>query len=333
MQKVEISWKTIVFAVFFILLIIFIWNIKDIVFSLFIAFIIMSALKPYVVFFEKRKVPRILATLLVYLFFVVGLFYLLFLILPPLIGESTLLFRSLPSIIQKAVPNPIDYFNFQSLFQYIPNIANQFFTVLGGVLSNAFFLLTTLFFGFYFLLEEDVVKKMLTTFLDPKDVRVKRTLEIFNLAEKRLNYWFWGEITLMTAVGVMTFIGLSLISMKFALALAVLAGLLEIVPNLGPILSAIPAILIGFSTSNLLGVSALVLYFIVQQLENNILVPIVMKKVVGMNPIITLLALLIGGRIGGITGALLAIPVTLFLETALIEITGAKPLTSAENPR
>lgn len=333
LAKIEISWKTIVFTVFFLLLLNFIWIIRDIVFSLFIAFIIMSALKPYVSFLERRKIPRIIATTFIYLVFVVGLFYTLFLILPPLIGESTLLFRDLPAIIQRANPKLTGYVNFQAISQFVPNIANQFFDIIKSLLSNAFFLITTLFFGFYFLLEENVIKKLLATFFEPEENQVTKTLEIFSRAEKRLNSWFWGEITLMTAVGLMTFIGLNLINMKFALALAVLAGLLEIVPNIGPILSAVPAILIGFSHSYLLGVSNLALYFIVQQIENNLIVPIVMKKVVGLNPIITLLALLIGGRIGGITGALLAIPITLFLETFLIVVAASRLPKTAVNSR
>ena len=135
----------------------------------------------------------------------------------------------------------------------------------------------------------------------------------------------------MTVVGLLTYVGLNLIGIRYALALAVLAGLLEAVPNLGPTLSSVPAILLGFATSPVMGFAAIALYFIVQQLENNIIVPVVMKKAVGLNPIITLLALLIGGKMGGVLGILLAIPITVFLETVLIEVVNA-PKT-AENPR
>ena len=122
-----------------------------------------------------------------------------------------------------------------------------------------------------------------------------------------------------------------MIGIRYSLALAVLAGLLEAVPNLGPTISSIPAILLGFAVSPVMGVTALALYFIIQQLENNLIVPVVMKKAVGLNPIITLIALLIGGKIGGVLGVLLAIPITVFLETVLIEIINApKP---AENSR
>ena len=135
-----------------------------------------------------------------------------------------------------------------------------------------------------------------------------------------MSNWFWGEITLMLIVGVLTYLGMSLIGIKYVLALAVLAGILEVIPNLGPTLAAIPAMLIGFSQSIFLGLAALAVSFIVQQLENNFIVPLVMKKATGLNPIITLVALIVGGRVGGVLGVVLAIPATLFLEVLLIEL-------------
>ena len=327
--KIEISSRTIIFAVLFVLLLRFLWLIQDVIFSLFIAFIIMSALKPYVSFLEKNKTPRFISAFFVYAIFLTFFFSILFLALPPLIIESTLLFRTLPSILDRLAPNTMSLLNLDSVFQYLPNIANQFFNIVTGIFSNTVFFISTLFFSFYFLLEENVIRKIISRFFSEEKSRT--ALVVFDKAEKRLNAWFWGEITLMTLVGLLTFIGLNLIGIRYALALAVLAGLLEAIPNLGPTISSIPAILLGFAVSPVMGVTALALYFIIQQLENNLIVPVVMKKAVGLNPIITLIALLIGGKIGGVLGVLLAIPITVFLETVLIEIINApKP---AENSR
>ena len=327
--KIEISSRTIIFTVLFLLLLKFLWMIQDVIFSLFIAFIIMSALKPYVTFLEKNKIPRFIAAFFVYAVFLTFFFSILFLVLPPLIIESTLLFRTLPSILERFAPNTMALLNLDSVFQYLPNIADQFFNIVTGIFSNTVFFISTLFFSFYFLLEENVIRKIVSRFFSEE--KSKTALTVFDKAEKRLNSWFWGEITLMTLVGLLTFIGLNLIGIRYALALAVLAGLLEAIPNLGPTISSIPAILLGFAVSPVMGVTALALYFIIQQLENNLIVPVVMKKAVGLNPIITLIALLIGGKIGGVLGVLLAIPITVFLETVLIEIINApKP---AENSR
>ncbi|OGK22165.1 hypothetical protein A3C98_01180 [Candidatus Roizmanbacteria bacterium RIFCSPHIGHO2_02_FULL_37_15] len=328
-NTIEISSRTIVFTVFFLLLLKFLWLVQDIIFSFFIAFIIMSALKPYVSFLERYRIPRFLAAFLVYLIFLTFFFSIIFLIVPPLLTESTLLFRVLPSILERFAPNAMSLLNLDSVFQYLPDIASQFFDIVKGIFSNAVFFISTLFFAFYLLLEENVIRKIIARFFSEE--KAKTATVVIDKAEKRLNAWFWGEITLMTVVGLLTYVGLNLIGIRYALALAVLAGLLEAVPNLGPTLSSVPAILLGFATSPVMGFAAIALYFIVQQLENNIIVPVVMKKAVGLNPIITLLALLIGGKMGGVLGILLAIPITVFLETVLIEVVNA-PKT-AENPR
>ena len=328
-SKIEISWKTIVFTIFFLLFLKFVWIMRDLFFSLFIAFILMSSLKPYVVFLVRKGTPRLLAVSAVFATFLILFFFLLFIVLPPLIYESALLVRALPDIIESISPQVMTLLNLESLFQYIPNVANQFFEIIKGIFSNALFLISTLFFGFYFLLEENIARKLLHRFLTP--AQSQQTLLILDRAEKRLNGWFWGEIALMTVVGVITFIGLNLIGIKYSLALAVVAGLLEAIPNFGPVFSAVPAALIGFSHSPLLGLTVIALYFIVQQVENNLLVPIVMSKAVGLNPIVTLIALIIGGKIGGVLGLLLSIPVTVFIETILLEV--VKPKKIAENLR
>jgi predicted PurR-regulated permease PerM len=134
-----------------------------------------------------------------------------------------------------------------------------------------------------------------------------------------MSSWFWGEVILMIVVGTLTYVGLNIIGMKYTLALSVLAGLLEVIPSLGPITSSIPAILIGLSYSPVIGLYCVVLYIVVQQLENNLIVPIIMKKVTGLHPIITLIAMVIGGKLAGVMGVLLAVPTTMFIETILIE--------------
>ena len=125
---------------------------------------------------------------------------------------------------------------------------------------------------------------------------------------------------LMTSIGLLTYIGLSILGVPFALSLAFLAGLLEIVPIIGPIMSAIPAFIVASSASSFLGLGTLVLYLIIQQLENNLIVPYIMNKAVGIHPITTLIALSIGGTLGGILGAILAVPVALIIELSLIHI-------------
>lgn len=316
-QKIEISSKTIIFTIGFILLLGVIWLIKDLIFSLFIAFIIAGALRQPVDFLEKRRIPRVLASFVIYLLFLFAIVNLFALVIPPLLKEISFLFKNLPEIIKTALPQISSYVDLSTLTQNLPNLANDVINLIKGIFSNAVFVTSTLFFGFYLLLEKDFIENVLVNFFD--EAEAKKIAHIVNQGQKRAGNWFWGEVVLMTAVGALTYIGLTIIGMKYALALAVLAGLLEVVPTLGPIISAIPAVLIGFSSSYVLGLSNIALYFIVQQLENNLLVPLVMKKIVGVHPIITLMALIIGGKLAGVLGVLLAVPTTIFIETVLIE--------------
>lgn len=316
--RIEISSKTIIFTVFFLIFLKFIWEVKDLIFSLLIAFIVMSATRPAVAFLEKRKIPRAISSVVIFItsFFLLG--WTLSALLPPLLTETIQLLKQLPSILYGINPSLYYYFNFNSFTQYLPDLTNQAIKIIGGAFSNAVFFLSTLFFSFYFINDENFIKKLLMKFFD--ESKALKVAQIFDQTEKRLSTWFWGELILMTIVGVLIFIGLNLIGIRRALPLAVIAGLLEIVPNIGPITSTIPAIIIAASQSYFLILPAIALFFIVQQLENHLIVPLVMKKAVGLHPIVTLMALIIGGKIGGVLGVLLAVPIALFLETVIIGI-------------
>ncbi|NTU72999.1 AI-2E family transporter [Candidatus Roizmanbacteria bacterium] len=316
-QKIEISARTIIFTVFFLLALYFVWVVRDLLYSLFIAFIIMSALKPAVELLERKRVPHMIATLGVYMLFVLTFSFLVSLIVPPIILETGNLIKNFPAIVQVLSPSVSRFIDISSLTQYVPNVTNQLLQIASGLFSNTLFIISTLFFGYYFLAEKNIFEKLVSHFLD--EHHAQKAVRIFERAEKRMSSWFWGEITLMTVVGALTFIGLTLIGMKYPLPLAVLAGLFEVLPNIGPIISALPAVIIGFSQSYIYGFSTIGLYFLVQQLENNLIVPIVMKRAVGLNPIITLIALVVGGRLGGVVGVLLAIPAYLFIEAVIIE--------------
>jgi predicted PurR-regulated permease PerM len=316
-HKIEISSKTIIFTVGFILLLAIIWLIKDLIFSLFIAFIIAGALKPSVSFLERFKIPRAIASFIIYFLFISIIYGIFALIIPPLLSEMIFLFKNLPEIIKSILPKSNLIINFDFLTQNVPGIANQTLNFVRSIFSNIIFVTSTLFFGFYFLLEKNIERILLGNFFE--EIEIKRIELISQRAQKRMSSWFWGEVILMIVVGTLTYVGLNIIGMKYTLALSVLAGLLEVIPSLGPITSSIPAILIGLSYSPVIGLYCVVLYIVVQQLENNLIVPIIMKKVTGLHPIITLIAMVIGGKLAGVMGVLLAVPTTMFIETILIE--------------
>lgn len=316
--KIDISYKTIIFTVLFLISLKFAWVLRDLFFSLLIAFIVMSALKPPVAFLEKKKIPKLLSSFIILFFFISIIIYFFASIIPMLVVEINSLVRQLPLMVDKLNPSFSQYLSLDSFNQYLPDLTNKLFSFISSLFSNIVFVISTVFFSFYFIIEESFLKKFFVKFFKEKDVN--RVVDIFEKIEKRMSAWFWGEMTLMFVVGVMTFIGLNLIGIKYAVSLAILAGLFEAIPNLGPALSAVPAFLVAVTQSYFLGFSVIALYFIVQQFENNLIVPIIMKKAVGLNPIITLIALIVGGKFGGILGIILAIPLTLFVEVIVLEL-------------
>ncbi|MCA9371842.1 AI-2E family transporter [Candidatus Woesebacteria bacterium] len=314
--SVSINTRTILYFIFLPLGLYALWSIKDILYSILIGFIFMSALRPAVEVMTKRGVPKKVASVIIYVCFVAVLILLVSLIFPPIIQETTSLIISLPVYITELYPNlSVDAFS-----QYLPTATNNIVGVIGSIFSNTFFLVSTLFFAFYFLLDDALIETVACRFLNNKQLAV--FVGALKKAEKRMSSWFWGQISLMFFVGILTYIGLVLLGTRYALPLAVLAGLLEVVPNIGPLVSAIPAILIAFTSSYLSGFSVLALYIFVQQLENNIIVPVIMRRAVGLHPIVTLITLLVGGRIGGVIGIILSIPIFLFIETFFQEYRG-----------
>jgi len=138
--------------------------------------------------------------------------------------------------------------------------------------------------------------------------------------EHHLGGWIRAQLILMSLIGVLVYLGLTILGIEFALPLAILAGLLEIIPNFGPTMAAVPAILMGFAISPLTGIAVGALYFLIQQLENSLIVPQVMKRTVGFNPVVTIIALMIGFKLGGAFGAVLAIPFGLMIKAIIFEL-------------
>ncbi len=315
---VEISARTIVFTVLFILFVYFIGLIRDILFSIFIAFIFRSALLPIVLRLKRWHFPQTFAAVVVFFSFIAVFAGFLLFVFPPLVIETSNFLRTIPDYLELIFPGQNYEFNLDSSLNLLPNVTSSVFTLIGSLFSNTFFIIMTLFLSLYFLIQENFVRDLLINFVS--DDQVVWIVEITKKVERRLAAWLWGELFLMLVIGVFTYIGLRLLGVKYALSLAVLAGLLEVVPNVGPVLSLIPAFLISLSTSYLQAVSVAALYFVIQQLENTLIVPLVMKKAVGINPIVTLIGLVIGGRLGGILGIVLSIPAILFLETIIVEV-------------
>jgi len=308
--KIEISHRTIIFTLVLVAVVWLVLEIRDILFLLFISFILMSSLRPLVEGLEKFRIPRILSILLLYGLVFGGLGAVIASMVPSLASQSGKLLAQFPDFLSRVFPYVSS--DIRSLTQQIAPVGENLVRVTVGLFSNLLAMLTVMTFTFYFLLERRNVAEFLTALLG--NTMGEQVFGVLMQIEKRLGSWVLGQLFLMVFIGLLVYGGLFFLRVEYALPLAILAGLLEIVPTIGPTVSAIPAILVAFGSSPVLALSVLALYIIVQQIENNLVVPIVMKQSVGLPPVLTILALMIGGRFGGIAGAVLAVPILLTLQ-------------------
>ncbi len=314
-QKVEISVKTILIGIGTLLLLKFAWDMKDLLLSLFIAYIAMSAAKQPVEALTKKGFSRGVAVLLVFLSFFIGMGLIFSLIVPPFVTEMTLFIKHFPRIVESVRKTlPVNLGSF-SITQYIPNVTNNFFVVIRSLFSNAAFFVSTVFFSIYLTLDSKITTSLFSRFVS--SAQLERIVKIETKIERRLGQWLLGELFLMSIIGVTTYIGLLLLGVKYALPLGIIAALLEAVPNVGPTIAAIPAFFVGFSQYPLLGLFTIIMAIGIQQFENHIVVPMVMRRVIGLHPILTLIVLVVGGKYGGVMGILFAIPLALVVETII----------------
>jgi len=317
-RKVEISHKTVIFSVFFLLFLWFLYFIRDIILELFVALLLTTILQPLVDKLSKIRIPRGISVILSYLL-VFGIFGgIIALIVPPLVEQTANFVAALPGYLSNiGVARNISQDVVNEFLVRLGSLPGEVIKFTFSVFSNLLAVLTVLVFAFYMLLAREKLEDSLGFFFGEEK---KRDIgKLIDTLEKRLGGWARGELSLMFLVGLATFIGLSLIGIPFALPLSILAGILEIIPYLGPVIAAIPSVLIGFGISPLAGFGVAVLAFLIQQLENYILVPKVMEKSVGVSPIITLVALAIGARIAGVTGMIISIPSVITLQVLVKE--------------
>ena len=316
LPKIEISIKTILIGVGILIFLKFAWDIRDILLSLFIAIVVMSAAKQPVEALSKKGLNRGVAVFLVFLSFFATIGLIFAWIMPPFVYEMGLFINHLPRILEsvkKSLPINTGSLSLFQYTQYIPSVTNNFIGVIGSVFSNAAFFLSTVFISVYLTLDPNIINTFFSRYLSTQ--QLEKIQKIESRIEKRLGMWLLGELFLMSIIGITTYVGLLLLGVRYALPLSIIAGLLEAIPNIGPTIAAIPAFFVGYSQSPILGLFTIIMAVGIQQFENHLIVPLVMKKVVGLHPILTLLVLVIGGRYAGIVGMLFVIPLALVVET------------------
>jgi len=312
-QKIEISYRTIVFTVLFLIGLAVLWQLRGLILMIYLCFLFMEALNPAVLWFQKIKIPRVVAILIVYILILAAISFSLAGVIPALVEQSTNLIRSLPKTLDSVSILGLDPVNFSSQLKILENLPGNIASTAVAIFSNIISMFVFFVITFYLLLEKQNFRHYLLNLFGSKNQ--KKSVMISDQIEKRLGSWVSAELLLMLIIGVLSYLGYLVIGLNYAVPLAIIAGLLEMVPNIGPTVTSLLAGLVGLTISPLTGLLAIIWGIIVQQLENNFIVPKIMKETVGLNPLVTILLIAVGAKLGGIVGAVISVPTYLALET------------------
>ena len=339
---IEVSTSSIIKFVAIILAVAFIYILKDVFIVLLFAIIIASAISPFANWLDSKKFPRLLGVLILYLIVFGLVIFVLSLVIPSISDDLAQLNSALPNIVtnlstslenvQKGSPQYLDFISeIQNLLDSFSNYLQQssqsvislVVNIFGGLLSFVAILVASFYLSVMKEGLEGFIESVVPSKYEPYIIDLWRRSEI------KVGRWMQGQLLLAMIVGLVVYIGLSLMGIKFALILGLLALAFEIVPVVGPVLASIPAVFLAFLQDPGLGFWVIVFYVVVQQFENNVLVPVVLGKTVGLNPVVVIIALLVGGNLAGISGMLISVPIATIIVEMIDDLAkqkGAKKL-------
>lgn len=302
---IDVSIASIFWILFALAAVFSIVKLLDIIALVFTAILITLSICPLVDWLEKRKIKRGLSAIVILLTFFGFIITMAVTVATPLYNQTEQFIQKLPALVDMVSPIKFDLNSFSSQITQVPN---QVFKIAIGTFSGFITVFAVIVLSYYMTQE---MHKLRDYFLFWSPEKGDKYNAIAEKLEVEIGHWIRGEVLLMLIVGVLSYIGYVIVGLPYAVALGVIAGLLELVPNVGPTIATIPAVLVGFSISPAHGFGALAVSVIVQQLENNLIVPKIMQKTTGLNPIVTLLAIMIGLKLGGPLLAVLSLPVVL----------------------
>ncbi|MEK7165038.1 MAG: AI-2E family transporter [Patescibacteria group bacterium] len=324
---IHISSMSIIKLLAVFLLLTFIYLVWDIVVLLFVSLLFAASLSPAIDWLEEKKIPRAGALLFIYITALLLLSLVVVLIVPPIAEQVQQLAFNFPIYYQKitqglgnlrlqtdvigALQDNLTSVG-QTLSSYTGSVIGTVSSLFGGIVT----FVTVLVLTFYFAVKKDGLKHFVQSITPVK--YQKYSVNMFLRIQDKLGLWLRGQLLLSGIIFLVTLVGLLILDVKYALVLALIAGIAEAIPFVGPFIGAVPAVFLAFLQSPIKGLFVLILYIVIQQLENNVIVPKVMQKAVGLNPIVVMVAILLGAKLAGVLGALLAIPVA----TALMVVAG-----------
>jgi predicted PurR-regulated permease PerM len=338
--KIDINFLTVVKIIAAGAFCFLLYSVFNTILIVFVSIILASSIKPLVKKAIQYKIPKSIATMFIVFGFLGFLVTALYLGVQPLFREVGGFVNNFPVLLDNISKN----YNIQipdrekltelarnyagSITGQVGSASGEILKIGSGVVTIMLSTLGLLALTFYQIAEEDKVKNFIASFFIKKD-KVKNIIE---RSESKLGSWFRGQLSLMVFIGIFTYIVLLILGqfdptiLKFALPLAVIAGVLEIVPVVGPTLALIPALIVGASVSWVYLIIVLIAYIVIQQIESNIVIPRVMNKAVGIDPMIVIIGIMIGNALMGALGSLLSVPIMAVLSVLYEEWKSTHPL-------
>ncbi len=321
-QHFSVSTWTMIRLVLIILGLGALYLVWDIVMALFFAVIVASAMEPAIEWLKVRGVPRILGVVMIYLVIAFALFLLIYFIFPLLLEDIQSFAATYPLLeaqvragLTQAGDLPLISFfaaNFGDFLSIpltrIGGLSSGIATVVSAAFGGIFSFLLVFIFSFYLAAQERGIESFLRLVTPLR--QEPYVVDLWERSQKKLGRWLRTQMLLGAIVGILIFFGLLMLGVPHAFFFALITAVFEIIPVVGPILAAVPAVAAAFLASPLLGVLVIALYIVVQQIESHVIVPVVMRKTIGLSPLVVVLALLAGAKLGGVFGILLAVPVT-----------------------
>lgn len=310
----------VIFALFLVAAFLLVVEARLLLFIFFFGFVIMSAFSSSVDFFTGRGLPKFLAISLVYLPIVGVLALAAAYIIPGMISQLGSLGQNFPEITNNLF-SPGFGFDLRSyLTSLIDNLSGQVVTFFGNAVHAVWVGVAILVVSIYMLASRGWIYDQLTTLLPIS--RKSKMAETWYAVEQKLGRWVRGQLLLSVFVGGLTWIFLLSIGFKFAAGLALIAALLEFIPFLGPIIAAVPAVLIALNDSFTQAIVVTLGYVAIQQIEGNLLHPNIMRKAVNLHPLVIIAAVILGGELWGVWGVLIAVPLATAVKVFLTHTTG-----------
>jgi predicted PurR-regulated permease PerM len=311
----DVSWGTIFKFFLAVLILYFVYLTRDILILFIFALIISVLFNPAIDFLIKRKIPRVLAVVLIYfaIFGIVGL--LIYSIASAFVFEIQNFSDSFHGYFDKISPFLQnvggsafgDFGTFTKATQdWLTKASSNILSAVGAIFGSIFSTFTIFSLAIFLSLEEKAVEKTLLL-LFPRKYEV-HALNVWQRVQTKVAGWFGARILACLFVGIMTFTACKILAIKYALSFGLLAGITSIVPVIGALVAGAVIVLFSLLDSWAKAIFILIIFILIHQIEGNIVTPLLSKKFIGLPPVVVLLALLIGGQLWGIMGALLAIP-------------------------